>query len=81
MLTYCTEDPQSCDDRDEERADDYSGNRHTAAALTGLPDLVQRENAEIRPRIGPMRQSHPNKEHTNDAMAMPFVPTPCDGGG
>jgi len=36
---------------------------------------------KINPKMGPMAQSHPNKEHTNDAMAIRFVPTAGCGGG
>jgi hypothetical protein len=46
-------DPHDDPERDQDPADHYSGKRHAAAALTGLPDLVQRDQAEDQPQQGP----------------------------
>jgi len=35
---------------------------------------------KIGPKMDPMPAHQSTKEHTNDAMAKPFVPTPCGGG-
>jgi hypothetical protein len=69
MPDYCTEDPKGYAECDYEPPDNYSGNRHTTATLTGLLDLAQREKAENQTQNRP-----------DEAMAIPFVPTPGGGG-
>ena len=61
VLVSAIKDSRGDDDSDQQRADDYSGNRQTTATLTGLLDLVKREKAEDQTRDGPHDAKQPER--------------------